>query len=117
MAGSIAGSFTGTVDSDQLFSAKELTLQPGASCTLKDPGASGWITVQGTGKIGPMKLQTPVIIRYGTLTEDEVFISNDAAKNGVEVVNTGSEPLVGLRYFGPDAFSKTPDVGDHKRTP
>jgi hypothetical protein len=27
----------GTVDGEQLFSAKELTIEPGAKCTLKDP--------------------------------------------------------------------------------
>src|SRR6201997_756119 len=37
----------GMVDGQQLFSAKELTVDPGSKCTLKDPGASGWITVQG----------------------------------------------------------------------
>ena len=45
----------GTIDGQQLFSAKELTLEPGASCTLQDPGASGWITVQGRGRIGPAR--------------------------------------------------------------
>lgn len=91
----------GKIDGQQLFSAKELTVDPGCSCTLKDPGASGWITVQGSGKIGKLELQTPVIIRYGQTTTDEVFISAAAAEQGVQVVNTGSEPLVGLRYFGP----------------
>ena len=37
----------GGFDGEQLVSAKELTIQPGAKMTLKDPGASGWITVQG----------------------------------------------------------------------
>src|SRR3972149_362755 len=37
----------GLVDGEQLFSAKELTVMPGATCVLKDPGARGWITVQG----------------------------------------------------------------------
>jgi len=91
----------GTIDGQQLFSAKELTVDPGCSCTLRDPGASGWITVQGSGKIGKLDLQTPVIIRYGQTTTDEVFISAAAAEQGVVVVNNGSEPLVGLRYFGP----------------
>ncbi|MCH2181264.1 MAG: hypothetical protein MK108_04595 [Mariniblastus sp.] len=104
----------GHVDGEQLFSAKELTVQPGASCTLQDPGASGWITVQGTGQIGPLNLQTPVLIRFGQLTEDEVFISSEAARRGVEIRNTGSEPLVGIRYFGPNAHPQMPAVGDHK---
>ncbi len=30
---------------------------------------------------------------------------------GVEIENTGSEPLVGLRYFGPDAHASVPKVG------
>lgn len=105
----------GRVDGKQLFSSKELTIEPGAKCTLKDPGASGWITVQGSGRIGKLKLQTPVIVRFGQTTDDEVFISHKAATAGVEIENTGSEPLVGLRYFGPDVFDSLPEVGDHKK--
>jgi hypothetical protein len=91
----------GTIDGEQLFSAKELTVDPGCKCTVQDPGASGWITVQGSGRIGKLDLQTPVIVRYGQMTTDEVFISAVAAQQGFVVENTGSEPLVGLRYFGP----------------
>ncbi|MBM4005376.1 MAG: hypothetical protein FJ295_19135 [Planctomycetes bacterium] len=105
----------GTIDGQQLFSAKELTVEPGCKCTLKDPGASGWITVQGKGRIGKLALQTPAMIRFGEETEDEVFISFEAATQGVEIENTGSEPLVGLRYFGPDVHKKLPNVGDHNK--
>ncbi len=102
----------GTIDGQQLFSSKELTLEPGASCTLKDPGASGWITVQGRGRMGPLDSQTPVMVRFGARTEDEVFITYEAARNGVKIENTGSEPLVGLRYFGPDVHENLPKLGD-----
>jgi hypothetical protein len=102
----------GRVDGDQLFSAKELTVQPGAKYTLKDPGSSGWITVQGKGRMGKLNLQTPAMIRFGEETEDEVFITAEAAARGVVIENTGSEPLVGLRYFGPDVHPKVPSVGD-----
>lgn len=101
----------GTVDGRQLFSAKELTIQPGAKCTLRDPGASSWITVQGRGRIGTLDLQTPAMIRFGQNTTDEVFISHVAATKGVEIQNTGSEPLVGLRYFGPDTHDNLPKAG------
>jgi hypothetical protein len=104
----------GRVDGAQLFSAKELTVQPGAKYTLKDPGSSGWITVQGKGRMGKLNLQTPAMIRFGQETEDEVFISAEAAARGVVIENTGSEPLVGLRYFGPDVHAKVPNVGDAK---
>jgi len=99
----------------QMFSAKELTVEPGAQCTLRDPGASGWITVQGSGSMGSLKLQTPAMIRFGQATEDEVFITKAAAETGVQIVNTGSEPLVGLRYFGPDVHDVIPSIGDHRK--
>jgi hypothetical protein len=105
----------GTIDGRQLFSSKELTLEPGASCILRDPGASGWITVQGCGRIGRLEIQTPAMIRFGADTEDEVFITHEAARRGVRVENTGSEPLVGLRYFGPDVHEKLPKIGDYRK--
>ncbi len=105
----------GLIDGKQLFSAKELTVLPGAKCVLEDPGASGWITVQGRGRMGKLALQTPAMIHFGQQTEDEVFISYEAARGGVEIENLGSEPLVGLRYFGPDTFSVLPQVGDHRK--
>jgi hypothetical protein len=104
----------GRVNGRQLFSAKELMLQPGARCVIRDPGASGWITVQGSGQLGPLAIRTPTLIRFGEMTEDEVFITHEAAANGVVVVNDGCEPLVGLRYFGPDVFVQFPEVGDHR---
>jgi hypothetical protein len=105
----------GTIDGQQLFSSKELTLEPGASCILRDPGASGWITVQGCGRIGRLEIQTPAMIRFGADTEDEVFITHEAARRGARVENTGSEPLVGLRYFGPDMHENLPNIGDYRK--
>jgi hypothetical protein len=51
------------------------------------------------------------MIRFGQNTTDEVFISHTAATNGVEIENTGTEPLVGLRYFGPGVHSNLPKAG------
>jgi hypothetical protein len=104
----------GKVTGEELFSAKELTLDPGAKTTIKDNGAYGLITIQGTGRIGKLALQTPAMIRYGELTEDEVFVTHDAARQGVVFENTGSEPLVTLRYFGPDTNPHAPKVGAYK---
>src|SRR5438046_1497035 len=105
----------GKVGGKQLFTAKELTLQPGAKCTIKDGGAYGWITVQGEGYVGKVRLQTPAMIRFGSLTEDEVFVTAQRAGEGVTFSNSGSEPLVGLRYFGPDACPDAPNVGDYRK--
>jgi len=106
----------GTIDGHQRFSAKELTVEPGATCRLADPGASGWITVQGRGRMGPLPLQTPAMIQFGQRTEDEVYITSQAAIAGLEIENTGSEPLVGLRYFGPDIHPQVPEVGDCRKS-
>ena len=105
----------GKIDGEELFSAKELTINPGVKVTIKDRGAYGLITVQGTGKIGKHALQTPAMIRFGELTDDEVFVSHEAAVQGVTFENTGLEPLVSLRYFGPHTNIDAPAIGDYRK--
>jgi hypothetical protein len=106
----------GRVKGEQRFSAKELTVQPGVKMTLKDNGASGVIVTQGRGRMGKLKLECPAMIRFGEMTEDEVFITADAARNGIEIENLAEEcPLVMLRYFGPDVNPQAPAVGDYKK--
>jgi hypothetical protein len=105
----------GKVHGKQLFTARELTVEPGAKVTIKDKGAYGLVAVQGVGKIGKHNLQTPAMIGFRELTEDEYFVTYDAARAGVVFENTGTEPLVTLRYFGPDANPDAPAVGDYKK--
>jgi hypothetical protein len=105
----------GKVAGKQLFTAKELTLAPGAKVTIKDGGAYGLITMQGVGKVGKLRVHSPSMIRYGELTEDEVFVTAAAAAAGVTYQNDGVEPLVTLRYFGPDAQAKAPATGDARK--
>ncbi len=106
----------GRIDGEQRFSAKELTVDPGAKCTIKDNGAYGLITMQGRGKIGKLTLETPALIRFGQLTEDEVFVTEDTAKQGVSFENhSDKDPLIVLRYFGPEVNPDAPKVGDHKK--
>ncbi len=102
----------GKVNGESLFSARELTVAPGAKVTIKDNGPYGLIVTQGRGKIGNMPLECPAMIRYGQMTEDEVFVTAEAAREGVVVENTGeNEPLVTLRFFGPETYPDTPEVG------
>ncbi len=91
----------GKIDDEDMFSAKELTVLPGKSANIKDKGAYGLIVVQGSGKIGKLPVESATMIRYGDMTRDELFVSAPAAKKGVNFQNTGCEPLVTLRYFGP----------------
>lgn len=85
------------------FSAKELTVLPGATVTITDAAAYGIIMMQGRGTMGVWEIETPALIRYGQLTNDEYFISEAAAREGVKIVNTSkTDPIVMLKHFGPD---------------
>jgi hypothetical protein len=89
------------------FSAKELTVLPGATVTIKDSAAYGMIMMQGHGKMGVWDIETPALIRYGQLTNDEFFVSEKAAMEGVTIVNNSTtDPIVMLKHFGP----KNPDL-------
>ena len=104
----------GTIAGEQKFSAKELTVQPGQSCLLGDGGASGLIVTQGHGRVGKVEVDCPAVIRFGQMTQDELFITAEAAAGGVLVVNNSqTDPLVVLRYFGPDVHTEMPEVGAH----
>ena len=106
----------GKVDGEQLFTAKELTVEPGVKCTIKDNGAYGLIVVQGKGRMNHLTLDCPKLIRFHELTEDEVFCTEEAAKAGVVFENTSAvEPLVVLRYFGPEVNPEAPEVGAYKK--
>ena len=84
------------------YSAKELTVLPGRTVTVKDGGAYGLIVLQGHGSMGPWEIETPAIIRYGQLTYDEFFVSETAAKDGVTIHNPSRvDPIVMLKHFGP----------------
>ncbi len=85
------------------YSAKELTVSPGRSATIRDAVAYGAIVVQGWGTVGKVEVETPSLIRYGQMTKDELFVTAPAARRGVAVTNrSDKENLVMLKHFGPD---------------
>ena len=107
----------GKIDGEQLFTAKELTVEPRAKCTIKDSGAYGLTCVQGRGKMNRLNLDCPKLIRFHELTEDEVSCTEDTAKVGVTFENTSDvEPLVVLRYFGPEVNPTAPDLGASRKS-
>ncbi|HHV61193.1 MAG TPA: hypothetical protein GXX51_00905 [Firmicutes bacterium] len=86
----------------EYFSAKELTVLPGRSVVIRDSAAYGLIMLQGHGTVGKMKVETPTMIRFGELTNDELFVTVEAARAGVRIVNASDrEELVMLKHFGP----------------
>lgn len=94
--------------------AKRLTVFPGRTVTIKDSAAYGMIALQGQGTFGSWKLETPSLIRFGELTNDEFFVTETAAKNGVVITNTSDcENIVILKHF-----SENPDLElFHKKNP
>jgi len=84
------------------YSAKELTVSPGRSVRVRDAAAYGAIVVEGYGSLGKLEVETPSVIRYGQMTQDELFVSAGAASRGVTVTNrSDKEDLVMLKHFGP----------------
>jgi hypothetical protein len=105
----------GRMDGWQCVTAKELTVAPGAKCKVRDNGAFGLTVVQGEGRINNMRLDCPKLIRFHELTNDEMFVAEAAAKAGVVYQNTSAtEPLVILRYFGPEVNPDAPEIGGKK---
>jgi hypothetical protein len=86
----------------EFFSAKELTVYPGRTVTIKDVAAYGLICVQGYGRFGNFQISSPSMIRFGEMTEDEFFVTVEAAGRGVQITNLSTtEPLVILKHFNP----------------
>ncbi|MBN2583766.1 MAG: hypothetical protein JXL80_11930 [Planctomycetes bacterium] len=91
------------------FSAKELTVLPGRTVTIRDGGAYGMIMMQGHGTMGSWPIETPALIRFGQLTSDEYFVSAAAAAEGVTIANpSATDPIVMLKHFGPGNPDLTP---------
>ena len=71
--------------------------------TINDSAAYGLIMMQGHGTMGVWDIETPTLIRYGQLTHDEFFVTEQAAKEGVTITNPSkTDPIVMLKHFGPD---------------
>lgn len=94
------------------FSAKELTVKSGATVTVADQDAYGFIAVDGRGEINGQSVEALSSIRYGQLSHDEYFVTGEAVKNGVTIRNTSeSADLVLLKHFGPGNRELAADTG------
>lgn len=83
--------------------AKELTVMPGQTVTVKDSVAYGCIIVQGHGQFGVYEAEAAIMLRFGQMSADEFFVSETAAEKGITIVNRSRyEPLVMLKHFGPN---------------
>lgn len=83
-----------------LVCAKRLTVHPGKTVVIRDSAAYGTICIQGQGRFGVYPIESPAQIRYGQLTNDEYFVTERAAKEGIRITNTSEcDNLVILKHF------------------
>lgn len=83
--------------------ALRLTVNPGETVTVSDNCAYGCIVIEGNGTFGAYDCAAATVLRFGGLSQDEFFVSEQAARKGVTVYNRSiCEPLVILKHFGPN---------------
>lgn len=81
------------------FSGTRITLQKGASYTSKALGVHGIFVWKGEGLVD----RFPVAGQKVSLAkaDDEFLVTHEKALRGVTVKNTGNEPMVLFKFFGP----------------
>jgi len=90
----------------KLVSAKRLTVFPNQTVSIVDKSAYGLYMLQGHGKLNEWDLETPSMIRYHELTNDEFFVTKSAANQGVTITNLSkTEPIVMLKHFAGNDYS------------
>ena len=84
------------------YSGTKLIIRPGASRVCVDRGAYNILVWSGEGTFGglPVKGQSH--------NQDEIMVTSARAKAGVEVVNTGAEDLMIIKFFGPEINDDAP---------
>lgn len=82
---------------------KELTMEPKQTVVIHDKVAFGCVVIQGHGKFGIYDAEAAIMLRYGQISSDEFFVSEQKAKDGIKITNNSSaEPMVILKHFGPN---------------
>src|SRR5207244_10940687 len=70
------------------YSAKELTVLPKRSVTIRDRAAYGIILTQGHGKFGKLAVSTPSMIRLRQMTAAELSARTPVPEHGGPLENT-----------------------------
>jgi hypothetical protein len=101
----IYGDFLG----DQKCSILRLTVQPGGKTKFCPESPALFHTNGGSGRVGQLEVRYHRNMRLGEIYPEIGFITQAALSNGgVEIVNTGTEPLVLTFDFPQHAHSRTP---------
>lgn len=88
------------------FSGQRVTVDPGQSARIVEPGVYSVFAWTGTGTWGGQELAG------GEPGRDELLVTHDTATAGVEVVNPGAAPLVAYVLSGPDLHPEAAQVDE-----
>ena len=99
----------GEVLGDQKCSILRITVAPGGKTTFCPDSPTLFHTNGGSGRVGKLAVNYHQDMKLGEIYPEIGFITQSALNNGgVEIENTGSEPLVLTFDFPQNAHSKTP---------
>ena len=103
----VYGNFLG----DQKCSILRLIVEPGAKTTFRPECPAMFHTNGGSGRVGKLAVRYHQNMVLGEIYPEIGFITQAALANGgVEIENTGTEPLVLTFDFPQNAHSRTPGV-------
>ena len=103
----VYGNFLG----DQKCSILRLIVEPGAKTTFRPECPTMFHTNGGSGRVGKLAVRYHQNMVLGEIYPEIGFITQAALANGgVEIENTGTEPLVLTFDFPQNAHSRTPSV-------
>ncbi len=103
----VYGNFLG----DQKCSILRLVVEPGAKTTFRPECPAMFHTNGGSGRVGKLGVRYHQNMILGEIYPEIGFITQAALANGgVEIENTGTEPLVLTFDFPQNAHSRTPGV-------
>ncbi len=91
------------------FSGKRLVVKPGQTFRSVDRGVYNILVWRGKGRYGGHEIEA------GNFDLDELLISHDAAVRPCLVENTGAEPLIIFKFFGPDINLDVPMIPPYGR--
>ncbi len=89
--GSVHPKFTGT----------KITVEPGKTFVTQDKGVYAVFVWDGEGTLGGLPIKGTAS-RVRDHKQNELLVTHERATKPLEIVNTGSEPLMLLKFFGPD---------------
>jgi len=83
------------------FTGTKVTVDPGKTFSSRDKGAYSVLVWDGEGTFGGLPIKGAAG-RIGDHKQDELLVTHERATKPLEIANTGTEPLLLVKFFGPD---------------